>query len=60
MNSNLYVCYDIPKALQFKKMGCTLEKIHFSIYYPKYYVYFFLWDDKLNKCLEELKNKGEE
>ena len=58
--SNLYVCFSKKMAIELKAMGCSLEKIDINVKYPKYFVYYFLLDQKLDECLEKLnKNKGE-
>lgn len=58
--SNLYVCFSKQMAIELKAMGCSLEKMDINVKYPKYFVYYFLWDEKLDECLNKLKNKGEE
>lgn len=58
--SNLYVCFSKKLAIELKAMGCRLEKIDINVKYPKYFVYYFLWDAKLDECLDKInKNKGE-
>lgn len=55
--SNLYVCFSKKMAIELKAMGCKLEKIDINAKYPKYFVYYFLWDEKLDECLNKLKIK---
>ena len=58
--SNFYVCFSKKMAIELKAMGCRLEKIDINVKYPKYFVYYFLWNEKLDECLSKLnKNKGE-